>query len=564
MKNLSKFMLTLAIIFAVLILIAGIFIFIVWNNSNKIELEKSKLLSPFSNLIIYDSKNEEIENVKSSYQGVTFDELNSSTIDAFTSIEDKRFFEHNGIDLYRIGGAIYQNIKTHSLKEGASTITQQLVKNTLLTNEKTIDRKITELFLSQKLEKYFSKQEILSMYLSAIYFGNGQYGIKNASKYYFDKEPINLTVSESAVLAGMIKSPTKYCPITNYDNAIKRKNIVLRKMFENQKISKAEFDAFTAETVAVMQNSNKTASFFNYVVLEACDKLKITENELFSGNFIIYTNFNEEYNAILDDAAKISKYPTTTLLIDNKTHCVISTYESRTKNSLYKKDNPASLIKPILVYSVAVDENIISPLTIFEDKQTSWNGFSPSNNGDLYYGDVSMRFALEKSLNIPAIKTFNAIPNKVLKNVGEKMNISISDDENLTFAIGGIKDGMSVMQLGGAFATMANDGKYSTPSFITKIENSKNKVLYRKLHENTSVFSEETAYIISDMLKSVANNGTARTLFNKFNLENVCAKTGTNGTAKGNYESYSVVYNRQYTLVTKIEKADELLPNNVS
>ena len=558
----KKILISIGAVAVFVFAIISIYLGVMFYSASQIPLDESQLKSPFSNIEVYNNNLELLENTSKKYQGVEFHELNDNIINAFIAVEDKRFFDHGGVDFLRLGKATLNNIRSMSFKEGASTISQQLVKNTVLTNEKTIDRKVKEIFLAKRLEKNYSKEEILSMYLSAIYFGNGQYGIKNASHYYFEKSPATLSLDEAGILAGLVKSPTKYSPTANYENSIERRNLVLRLMYENDFITSDELaTAVNTETVITKSERNHL-SFYNYVIYDASEKLGITESELVNGGYKIYTRFDENVNTILENAGKLSEYPTSIIAIDNETHGIIASYETKTLNGFYANGNPASLIKPILVYAPAIDNNTVSPLTLLNDVKTEFGNYSPNNYNSIYYGTVSMRTALEKSLNVPAVKVYNALTLRQIGNHSNYMGISISPNENMAFPLGGIKDGLSMIEIAGAYTTLADSGKYREPSFISSIADNNGNVLYQSNEGKNQVFKEETAFIISDMLKNVAKTGTAKTL-GKMGVNNVSSKTGTNGTKNGNYEAYSVVYDDKYTVLVKIARDDVLLPNNI-
>ncbi len=239
MKKIVKICLFVGIfILLALVIFSGTYFLVTYLKFKDIELNADAILSSALSINIYDSENNEIEEDNTfNTNYITLDKIPNNTKEAFLSVEDKEFYSHHGLNKKRIIKAIYNNLKSMSLKEGASTISQQLIKNTHLSNEKTFERKIKEMVLTKKLEKNFDKDKILECYLNIIYFGNNCYGIESASNYYFNKSAENLDLSESCLLAGMIKSPNKYSPILHPENAIKRRNLVLKEMEKDGKIT---------------------------------------------------------------------------------------------------------------------------------------------------------------------------------------------------------------------------------------------------------------------------------------------------------------------------------------
>ena len=256
-------------------------------NTEKLEQTKS-----ISNLKVYDVNLEEIKATSSSF--IPISKLSKNTKNAFISAEDKRFYSHNGLDYIRIGGAILSNLKSKSFSEGASTISQQLIKNTQLSNEKTIKRKLKEIKLTKQLEDKYSKDEILEMYLNNIYFGNGCYGLENAAKHYFSKSATELTLAESALLASTINAPSVYDIENNYEKANERKNLIIELMLKNKKINEEESIAAKQET-PVLNISKLSSNNFLYsqILNEARKILGATENSISNSGYKIYTSINK-------------------------------------------------------------------------------------------------------------------------------------------------------------------------------------------------------------------------------------------------------------------------------
>ena len=279
------------------LLIVGSLLLIIFINNimgiSSVKFDKEKLISSSYQTVVYNIDDNEIENTVESKKVVSIDEMPQDLINAFVSIEDKKFFEHNGLNYKRIAKAMFNNLKSFSFVEGASTISQQLIKNTHLSNEKTIKRKIKEMLLTKKLEKEFTKKDILETYLNIIYFGENSYGVERASNTYFNKSVNELSLSECATLAGIIKSPLKYSPVYNYENCVNRRNLVLKEMLKDNKITDTQFTEAVNEDLVIQKPENNNRSinnvYVNATLLEAQKLLNFSESELRLSNYKIYT-----------------------------------------------------------------------------------------------------------------------------------------------------------------------------------------------------------------------------------------------------------------------------------
>jgi len=344
MKKRTKiFFIILLIISIIFMTFVSIFFSYIIRQSKNLKLDEKKIISAISQVRFYDNNNENINGELINNQDIKLTELNPYTIDAFLSIEDKEFYNHKGLNYKRIIGAMLTNLKERDFVQGASTISQQLIKNTHLTNEKTIKRKIDEMILTKKLENEFTKDEILETYLNVIYFGNGCYGIESASKNYFNISAKDLTVSQSAILAGLIKSPARYSPIYNPENCIQRRDLVLSEMYNDDKISREDFENAKKEELVIISNQNNSfvKHYYDYAILEACDILNLLESEILSGNYKIYTYLDLEkqknlYEVINNsDYYELNKYGNVAdgmgIIINNKNNGV----EAFSQNSKY-------------------------------------------------------------------------------------------------------------------------------------------------------------------------------------------------------------------------------------
>ena len=384
MKKVKKvfkvFLIFFSIDFSLLAISGAGFYFYVTNSSN---LDKSKLNSASPSTIeIYDKNNNLIRPKNENL--ISISKIKKHTKDAFISAEDKRFYSHNGIDFIRIGGAIISNLKSRSFSEGASTISQQLIKNTQLSSEKTITRKLKEIKMTKQLEKSFSKDEILEFYLNNIYFGNGCYGIENASNHYFNKSAENLSIEESALLAGTINAPSLYDIESNFEKANNRKNLILKLMKSYGKISENQYnEAVSSEIKLNIQKQSNSNFLYNEILKEASQKLDISEEKLKNNNYKIYTYIdlnlqNKIKEIIKSNYSNLDCNPNiASIVTDNKSNGIIAIVGN--KKTFETKRQPGSIIKPILVYAPAFENNTISPATKIVDEKVNIGGYSPEN-----------------------------------------------------------------------------------------------------------------------------------------------------------------------------------------
>lgn len=250
----------LFVLLAVAIIAATVFASIYFS----VKLDAEAVIAERAQVVFYDSSGK-ITEYSTLSRYVKYEDIGTDIINSFVALEDKRFFNHHGVDYYRTAGALVKNIKAGGYKEGGSTITQQLAKNTMLSSEKTIVRKIKEMKLAKDIEKNYSKEEILEMYLNAIYFGNGVYGIDSACKYYFDKKPSEVGIAESAILAGIVKSPQNYSPVNNPEKAKERMNLVLKLMYEQDYISETEYEQAKNYVYIKPENDDYSPYFGNVI-----------------------------------------------------------------------------------------------------------------------------------------------------------------------------------------------------------------------------------------------------------------------------------------------------------
>ena len=486
-------------------------------------------------LNVYDNENQVIFDNKSQ-EYVDYEQIPQLLSDAFIAVEDKRFYSHHGVDYVRVAGALISNIKGNRT-QGASTITQQLVKNTYLSSEQTFSRKFKEMQTAIKLEKQLSKEQILEYYLNMLYFGSGEYGVKNASRRFFDKELSELNALECAMLAGIIKSPTKYNPINNYDNSIARARVVLKLMSEQNKISENIYNDYKNSDIVIKNTIIENTfdkNYLNSTIHEACKLLSLDEKNVLNSGYNVYTYFDANSQNTLSSIISNSDYYQDQstggigIICDNSNYGIKAFASNRNIDNLYEfKRQVGSTIKPLACYAPALDQGLISPNDKILDEPTSFGNYSPSNYKDKYYGWTSINDCVANSLNIASVKVMQQVGCQTSADYLQKMNISIAEeDKNLALALGGMTYGMNMIELLGGYATLANYGLYKTPSFIRKITDSNGKVVYDA--ENTvltRVFDEQSSYLMTDMLLNCSKNGTAKKLKN-LDFDIAC-KTGT-------------------------------------
>ena len=568
MKKLKKILKTTTLALACIlsiVIVAGLGFYYVKTKTSALDttkLESSKTTSTFQ---ILDTNGNQIKPSTENY--ISIKKLSSHTKNAFISAEDKRFYTHNGLDYIRIGGAIISNIRSRSFSQGASTISQQLIKNTHLSSEKTISRKLKEIKLTKALESKYTKDQILEFYLNNIYFGNGAYGIENASIHYFGKSASNLTLAESALLAGTINAPSFYDIEKRQDNALKRRNLILDLMQKYGKISKDDSSIAKAEPITLNLTKVSNNYLFDETIKEACKITNLTETMLKNSNLKIYTDIDLSLNKFIDSRIQNnynnleSNPKVACIVIDNKTSQI--TAMSGSKQLLSSNISAGSALKPILVFAPAIEENQISPATKILDEKINISGYSPDNADKQFHGYVSVRESLSKSYNIPAVKILQELGTNKAINFAKKLNINLTDtDNNLSIALGSISNGISMKQLADAYSSFANLGKFETSSIISKITKNNHEIIYQKHPSKTQAMSDSTAYLITDMLKSAATNGTAKRL--KSLPFEIASKTGTVGMSNSskNTSAINISYTPNHTIISCISGKN--MPENIN
>lgn len=547
------FVFTLFLLFA-----AGVFItyFAVTADAR---LSTDKLINPERTVEYYDKDGNLFGTQSKGMEIVKIEDLNQYTYNAFVAIEDKRFYEHNGVDGRALIRALFNNVKSFSFKEGGSTITQQLIKNTHLSGEKTIRRKMLEIKLAKMLEKKYSKSEILEKYVNTIYFGNGCYGIADASEYYFEKSPSELTVNESAVLAALVKSPSTYSQKKNAEKCFERKNLVLKEMLEQKYLTQNQYDDAVKEAVDLDGKTEIKGKNFKYYLSQEVENI-INGYPYSHKKLRVYTAYDQKLQQIIEkelfsDGISCDK----TVAAINKDGLVCAYFS--TVGEMERR--LGSLIKPLLVYAPAIETGSVYACTKVKDEKINVDGYSVTNYSDKYYGDVSVRFSLAKSLNSCAVKILNGTGVKRSLEYAKKCGLNLTDkDANLSSALGNTENGSTLLSVANAYRIFINDGNYGKFGFIGSIYDESGKTVYKKSDMKTRIYSEATAEIMNDMMKSTVKEGTAKAL--NFGIP-LCAKTGTVGNENGNTDAYTLSYNPEIVLGTWYGNDDSTyMPNSVT
>ena len=531
---------------------------------------------------IYDVNNEEAGTLYSQKGTfVSIDEVSDSIEQAVISTEDKRFYKHSGFDPIGIArAAVGYILNGGNIVGGGSTITQQLAKNAYLTLDQTVIRKLKELFLAIEIEKVYTKDEIIEMYLNNSYFGNGVWGVEDASQKYFGKSAADVTLSEAATIAGMLKAPSNYNPIDNYDNAISRRNVVLDLMATNELVTQEEVDELKAQELTLVdayseKEGYQYPSYFDAVINEAMYTYDLSEEAVLNKGYKIYTSLNQDYQRAMDvtyendylfqNAADGTLLESGSVALDPETGGVFAIYGGR-KEHTFRGFNyatqmvrqPGSIIKPLAVYTAALEQGYsIDSMLVDEPLPYGKDKYTPENVDDQYEGEVPMYQALAESKNAPAVWLLNEIGlNKGFKKV-EEFGIPLVEgtegDEYLGLALGGLSKGVSPLQMASAYTTFANEGVMSEGHFITKIVDATGAVIVDNTNsKKTKITTPEVADQMTSMLMGVFTNGTAQN--NNPSGYTIAGKTGstevTFNDSGGTTDQWTVGYTPDIVIAT--------------
>ena len=528
------------------------------------KLTENKLQSTNSSRI-YDGNGGLIADLGSEKrESASTDEIPIILVNAITSIEDKRFFTHRGIDVYRIMGAAINNLR-HNSTQGGSTLDQQLIKLAYFstnTSDQTLKRKSQEIWLSLQMERQYTKQEILTFYVNKVYMGNGYYGMKTAAKSYFGKELGDLSVAQAALLAGIPQAPTQYNPYANPDAAKERRNTVLNEMYEDKNISKEEYEQAKATDVSdgLLPLTNK-ASYEPYLdnyIKQVIEQVSTEANaDIYSAGLDVYTNLDPDiqkyiwnvYNSNDYIAYPDDKFQVASTIIDVTNGHVVAQLGSRhqdenialgTNQAVQTDRDWGSTMKPITDYAPAIEKRVYTNTgtTVYDTPYNFPGTSTPVYNWDRkYYGSISLTYAIQQSRNVTAVKALQATgldyAQSFLKDLGiEYPEMFYSNAISSSTTSSDPKYGASSEKMAAAYAAFANGGTYYKPSYIKsiKFEDGSTKSYDSK---GVEAMSPQTAYMMNSMLKQVLTGGTATEAYVPGTIN--AGKTGTSNYSDDEY-----------------------------
>ena len=512
------------------------------------------------NRIWVDYDKEAAEKGEEGYEGIPH-----NLAMAFVAIEDKGFFDHNGVDWKRTFGAfINEFIPISSSRFGGSTITQQLVKNLTDDRSQKASRKVREIMRARFLEDNFSKPTILECYLNTIPMGNGTYGVEVAANYYFGKSVKDLTIAECASLASITKAPSYYSPDKNPENNKKRRNTVLYEMMDQGLISKEEYEEAKNTELEVtadqeVLNQNEVNSYFVDALIEQVsadlsekygyDKAH-ADKMFYNGGYNIYATVDVDMQTaaekvFTDEAYKIEskngdllKAGITVLDYKGQVKAIVGDLGEKDKNRGYNNATsavrqPGSTMKPIAAYAPAIEQDLIHFSSILNDTKTTYNGWTPVNWYGTYWGNVTTQYALERSINAVPVYLVNKMgPKTSYDFITQKLGITTlnAEDVNLSpLGMGGTNGGLTTLESAAAFAVFGNGGLYYEPTFYTKVTNQEGKVILERTPTPKMAISEDTATVMNHLLRTVVygENGTGKGAAGYVPNMKIYAKTGT-------------------------------------
>lgn len=545
---------------------------------------------------IYDTDGNLISERKGSKEAdyVSYEDIPPEYITAIISIEDKKFYSHNGVDFKAVLRAAKAMLENGKITQGGSTITMQLAKLIYMEPGKTWQYKVKQMFIAMELEKRYSKDKLMEFYLNNIYFANGYYGIEAACHGYFDCELSELDISQIAFLCAIPNSPSYYDPIVHMENTITRRNLILKNMLDDGKIDQAAYEAAATEEIILNPPQDTSKLWNNYVdtytyhcatkaLMESqgfifkyyfdseeeekaydaeYDELYADcQQQLYGGGYKIYTSIDMEKQTALQESvdSTLAGFTETgedgvysmqgaAVCIDNATGFVVAIVGGRsqdfsgyTLNRAYQSHRqPGSCIKPLIVYTPCF-ENGYTPDSIVDDHPFEGG---PSNAGDVYYGEVSIRFAVEKSLNTVAWQLYEELTPEVGLQYLKNMNFTniVSGDYVPATSLGGFTTGVSAVEMASAYAALEHDGLYRQPTCIKSIIDSDENIVYASDQVETVIYKETAARMMTDVMVSVMQEGTGRSR----QLDNMpCA--GKTGTTNDKKDGWFVGYTRYYT-----------------
>lgn len=485
--------------------------------SPKLDLKTS------GSLYLYDNQNELLYQGSRSNEWANLEDINENLVNAVIAVEDKNFYDHHGFDYLRIAKAMLTNIKKKSIVQGASTISQQYIKNLYLDFDKTWRRKIEEAFLTLELEVHYDKDDILEGYLNTINYGQGNMGIVNAASFYFNKKPKDLTLEEAIVLAGIPKNPAGYNPVSNYEASINRAWVVAKSMLNNGYIDENTYNNLFKEKLEIFgqtkKNNLQMIMYYQEAVLNELSTIKEVPASLVNaGGLKIYTtlDLNEQTNLeknILENKPN-DNVQVASVIVDPKTGAVkaltggMNYAKSQYNRALKSKRQVGSTMKPFLYYAAL--ENNMTMSSSFKSEETTFylsNGktYAPQNAGNIYASkEITMAAALALSDNIYAVKTNLFLGADKMIDVAKRTGITASLDEVASLPLGTSE--INILDYATGYTTFASGGYEKDLYFIEKIEDLDGNVLYEHENKNTLVINPNYTYILNEMMTSTTNS----------------------------------------------------------
>ena len=607
-KRILNAILIIAIIITILTLIFGLVlaVYAVKNTEREINSEIFEAISAStaSTLYYYETDEARINNNATELDGediyggfrnspVEYEDIPQDLIDAFISIEDKRFFKHNGVDWKRTVGATANYFLKFRNEFGGSTITQQLIKNVTGEDAYSLKRKLQEIFWAIDLESKMSKEEILSSYLNIINLSNGCYGVGAAAKYYFSKEIYELTLEECVAIAAITNNPSYYDLKNNPQNNKKRRDLILAEMLSQGYITQEEYDSTINKTINLnLQNGNNNINnwYVDMVLEDVIDDLvkekgytrDYASKLIYTGGLKIYTAMDieiqkllEEYYANLKNFQQTGKSeePQSAMIIINPYNGAIlgvagaigQKQGNRLQNYATDARRPAgSVIKPISVYALALEKGIVNWATVYDDVPVNFTNAQepsqanawPKNVTRTYRGLTNINYAIEQSVNTISVKvlediglddSFDFLKNKLhinslIENKTLDNGTTITDKDYAALGLGQFNYGVSLLEMTAAYSIFVNKGIYSTPRSYYKVTDSSGNIILENEYHGEIVISEENAIIMTKMLQNVLANGTAKSI----TLQNEVECAGKTGTTQDNCDRWYIGYTPYY------------------
>ena len=524
----------IGLIIFVIVMAVGIGIGFVTANINA-KADLSKDILPPASSHIYDSAGNEIAIIHATENRVPvkIEQIPANLQHAFIAIEDNRFYEHKGVDPRGLLRAVYTNIVAQEIAEGGSTITQQLAKNAYLTQDRTYKRKIQEIFLALQLEKQYTKQEILELYLNQIYFGQGAYGVQAAAKTYFGKNVEDLNLAECAMLAGIPKSPNYYSPFNNINAAMERRNTVLDQMVTYGYINYNEAMAakkgeMTFASPNVPEKHKDAMYFIEYVTQLLVDRYGA--DAVYKDGLKVYTTIDMDMQKMAEEAVTIYLPQDYTdangivqpqgalVAIEPSTGYIRAMVGGRGTDQFNRatmaERQPGSAFKPFVF--IAALENNYTPDTVIEDSPINIGGWQPQNDSRRFSGNVTLRTVATFSMNVPTVKIAQALGMDKPIYYAQEMGITTfvldgdPNDTNLATSLGGLTRGVTPLEIASAYGTFAYGGVHMPHVAITKVLDRNGNVIHETVPEGRQVVSAESAADLTTMLEDVINKGTGK------------------------------------------------------